>query len=67
MTPRFLLDTNIPAETLRPLPNAQVAAWLERQAKEAQFLIVVTIGELRRGATLLAQGPGGYSWSALSM
>lgn len=56
MTACFLLDTNIPSETLRPLPNTKVAAWLERQAKEAQFLSVVTIGEMRRGATLLAYG-----------
>jgi toxin FitB len=52
----FLLDTNIPSETLRPLPDANVAAWLERQTKESQFLSVVTIGELRRGTTLLSQG-----------
>jgi predicted nucleic acid-binding protein len=52
----FLLDTNIPSETLRPLPAAKVAAWLERQTKESQFLSVVTIGELRRGTTLLAPG-----------
>lgn len=52
----FLLDTNIPSETLRPVPNAKVAAWLESQSKEVQFLSVVTIGELRRGITLLAQG-----------
>jgi toxin FitB len=52
----FLLDTNIPSETLRPVPNAKVAAWLEGQNKEVQFVSVVTIGELRRGITLLAQG-----------
>lgn len=51
----LLLDTNIPSESLRPVPNAKVAAWLESQSKEIQFLSVVTIGELRRGITLLAQ------------
>lgn len=56
MSRQFLLDTNIPSETLRPAPNAQVAAWLKAQNKDAQFLSVVTIGELRRGSTLLAQG-----------
>jgi tRNA(fMet)-specific endonuclease VapC len=53
----FLLDTNIPSETLRLLPNAKVAAWLKSQPEEAQFVSVVTIGELRRGTTLLSQGP----------
>lgn len=51
----FLLDTNIPSETLRPVPDAKVARWLQTQSsKELQFVSVVTIGELRRGTTLLA-------------
>ena|ERR1035438_8243674 len=49
----FLLDTNIPSEVLRPLPDSNVAAWLKRQAKDSLFLSVVTLGELRKGATLL--------------
>ena len=52
----FLLDTNVPSETLRPLPDVKVAAWLENQTKESQFLSVVTLGDLRRGTTLLLQG-----------
>ena len=52
----FLLDTSVPSETLRPLPDVKVAAWLENQTKESQFLSVVTLGELRRGTTLLLQG-----------
>lgn len=40
---------------LRPRPDAGVAAWLERQASETLFVSVVTMGELRRGATLLAE------------
>jgi predicted nucleic acid-binding protein len=51
----FLLDTNIPSEMLRPRPDATVAAWVKRQANETLFVSVVTIGELRRGATLLAE------------
>jgi predicted nucleic acid-binding protein len=56
MNGRYLLDTNIPSETLRRLPDARVAVWLGNQARDSQFLSVVTIGELRRGATLLSQG-----------
>jgi predicted nucleic acid-binding protein len=48
----YLLDTNIPSETLRPRPDANVAAWLKSQVKDSQFLSVVTMGELRKGATL---------------
>jgi predicted nucleic acid-binding protein len=51
----FLLDTNLPSEMLRPRPDANVAAWVKRQAPETLFVSVVTMGELRRGATLLAE------------
>ena len=46
MTAGLLLDTNVPSETLRPLPDIRVAEWLERQTKDSQYLSVVTIGEL---------------------
>jgi hypothetical protein len=38
----YLLDTNVPSETLRPLPHAKMASWLERQPNDIQFLSVVT-------------------------
>ncbi len=49
----YLLDTNIPSETLRPRPDHNVSAWLKSQVKDSQFLSIVTMGELRKGATLL--------------
>lgn len=55
MSVGFLLDTNVPSETLRPMPHPRVTAWLETQSN-LQFVSVVSIGELRRGATLLVQG-----------
>ncbi len=55
MSAGFLLDTNVPSETLRPIPHPGVTAWVEAQS-DIQFVSVVSIGELRRGATLLAQG-----------
>jgi predicted nucleic acid-binding protein len=51
----FLLDTNIPSEMLRRRPDPNVAAWVKRQANETLFVSVVTMGELRRGVTLLAE------------
>jgi predicted nucleic acid-binding protein len=51
----FLLDTNVPSEMLRPRPDANVAAWLKHQANETLFVSVATLGELRRGVTLLAE------------
>ena len=55
MSAGFLLDTNVPSETLRPVPHPRVTAWVEAQ-NDIQFVSVVSIGELRRGATLLVQG-----------
>ena len=52
----FLLDTNIPSESWRPNPTSKVAAWLKGQIKTGQFISVVTIGELRKGAILLPPG-----------
>jgi predicted nucleic acid-binding protein len=49
----FLLDTNIPSETTRPRPDANVTAWLQSQTKDSQFLSMVTLGELRKGVVLL--------------
>ena len=56
MSAFFLLDTNVLSETLRPVPTANVVAWLEAQGNESQFVSVVSIGELRRGAALLVRG-----------
>jgi predicted nucleic acid-binding protein len=51
----FLLDTNVPSEMLRSRPEANVIAWVKRQVNETLFVSVVTLGELRRGVTLLAE------------
>jgi toxin FitB len=40
---------------LRPRPDPNVAAWVKRQANETLFVSVVTMGELRRGVTLLTE------------
>jgi predicted nucleic acid-binding protein len=37
------------------MPHPRVTAWVEAQS-DIQFVSVVSIGELRRGATLLVQG-----------
>jgi predicted nucleic acid-binding protein len=53
---RFLLDTNIPSETVRPQPEPKVAAWLASQKIETLYLSVVTCGELCKGIAILAPG-----------
>jgi tRNA(fMet)-specific endonuclease VapC len=52
----FLLDTNVPSELIRVRPEPRVADWLEAADDEQLFLSVVTIGELRRGFTILPDG-----------
>jgi toxin FitB len=49
----FLLDTNIPSELIRSGPNPQVVDWIRAQDKTSLFLSVVTLGELRKGFTIL--------------
>jgi toxin FitB len=53
----FLLDTNIPSETVNLRPEPRVIAWLNQQANEGLYLSVVTIGELRRGFITMPEGP----------
>jgi predicted nucleic acid-binding protein len=51
----FLLDTNIPSETVRVRPEPRVAEWIRHQTNDTLFLSAVTIGELRRGFVTLPQ------------
>lgn len=50
-----LLDTNIPSELIRSRPDPQVGGWMRSQDKELLFMSVVTIGELRKGLTILPE------------
>ena len=49
----YLVDTNVISDILRRAPDANVAAWAQRQAKHMLFLSVVSMGELRKGVTIL--------------
>jgi predicted nucleic acid-binding protein len=51
----FLLDTNIPSEIIRTLPDPRVDGWILAQDAATLFLSVVTIGELRKGLTILPE------------
>lgn len=52
----FLIDTNVTSEVLRPLPDAQVAAWSQLISKEHLYLSVVSFGEIRKGITIMPVG-----------
>lgn len=49
----YLVDTNIPSELTREIPDVRVAAFLKNAGKESVFLSVMTIGEICKGIDLL--------------
>ena len=51
----FLLDTNVISELVRPRPNPRVTHWLNSIDEELLFLSVLTLGEIRKGTTALAE------------
>jgi predicted nucleic acid-binding protein len=52
----FLLDTNVPSELVRPLPEPKVRTWVAAQNLDTLFISTVSFGELRKGVVLLSPG-----------
>src|SRR5580700_4593529 len=52
----FLLDTNVPSELTRPLPDSRVRGWVASQDSASLYLSVVSVGEFRKGFIMLPQG-----------
>jgi predicted nucleic acid-binding protein len=46
---RYLLDTNIISNAIKPVPSPALAAWLSGQADEDLFISAITLAEIRRG------------------
>jgi toxin FitB len=46
---RYLLDTNIISNVVKPAPSAALVAWMAEQDDENLFISAITIAELRRG------------------
>lgn len=53
---RYLLDTNVISEATRPRPDPGVAAWLQSKPATALAISVLTLGEIRKGVELMADG-----------
>ena len=51
---RYLFDTNTLSETVKPVPNASVVAWLDGLNYDKCFVSVLTLGEIRKGVERLA-------------
>ncbi len=50
---KYLLDTCVISELVKPKPNSHVVDWLNSIPSERLFLSVVTISEVRKGITKL--------------
>lgn len=51
---KFLLDTALVSELVKPTPNASVLQWLAQCDEDSLFLSVLTVGELEKGIAKLA-------------
>ncbi|MBK8575230.1 MAG: type II toxin-antitoxin system VapC family toxin [Elusimicrobia bacterium] len=51
----FLLDTNVISELIKPKPQPNVVRWVREADEDALFLSVLTLGEIRKGISLLPQ------------
>mgnify|MGYP003594110241 CR=1 FL=1 len=52
----FLLDTNAISELSRPAADRDYLRWFDTAAEDDIFISVITIGELKRGVSLLPEG-----------
>lgn len=46
---RYLLDTNIISNAVKPAPSPALAAWMSAQADQDLFISAITLAEIRRG------------------
>ncbi|MGE4220698.1 MAG: type II toxin-antitoxin system VapC family toxin [Alphaproteobacteria bacterium] len=53
---RYLLDTNIISNAVKPQPSATLLAWMAAQHDEDLFIASLTLAEIRRG--ILEKPPG---------
>lgn len=53
---RFLLDTNIVSEWVKPTPDQGVLKFLEAVDEESLYLSAITIAEIRYGIERMAEG-----------
>lgn len=50
---KYLIDTCVISELVKPVPNTRVTNWLQSAPSDALFLSVLTIGEVRKGLVKL--------------
>lgn len=52
---RYLLDTCVLSELVKPKPNSGVVRWMETAEELSLFLSVITFGELQKGISKLKE------------
>lgn len=52
---KFLLDTCILSELVKPVPEPEVLKWMEQREDQALFVTAMTFAELQRGVARLAE------------
>ena len=52
----IVLDTNVLSAMMRPTPDEQVVAWLDKQAQTSMWITSVTIFEIQFGLQILPVG-----------
>ncbi|MBX2809791.1 MAG: type II toxin-antitoxin system VapC family toxin [Cellvibrionaceae bacterium] len=53
---KFLLDTNVISELVRPQPDKNLLAWLSQQQEKHLYISVITLAEIMRGVSKLDDG-----------
>jgi predicted nucleic acid-binding protein len=53
---KFLLDTNVVSEWVRPQPDRNVISWLAEVDEDRVFISVISFAEIRRGVEMLMAG-----------
>ena len=59
---RYLLDTNIISDVIKPEPSKSLLAWMRTQRDDDLFITTLTIAEIRRG---ILEKPRGKKRNAL--
>ena len=54
---KYLLDTCILSETVRPRPDERVLRWFQTTDRTLMYTPAVVIGEIRKGIARMPQGP----------
>lgn len=52
----IILDTNVVSEPLKPKPDPEVLAWLDRQSPETLYISTISLAELSAGVEVLPAG-----------